>query len=104
MKPPPASKDIILKTAKKRVQFKQHVIIFILANLLLWVVYFFLFRGKHTGDATFFKANFFILLSWGIILAGHYFYAMKWNKQMVDKEVKAMIKETIEKAEKEIEL
>jgi cation transport ATPase len=99
MKPTPASKDLILKTAKKRVQFKQHMIIFILLNLLLWVVYFFLFRGKHTDDNTFLQVNLFILITWAIILIGHYFYAMKWNKQMVEKEVQALIKETMTQKE-----
>jgi heme/copper-type cytochrome/quinol oxidase subunit 4 len=80
--------DLVLKTAKKRVGFKKHVTFYILANLLLWVVFFFLFKGKE--DKTFLHAILFVLLIWTIIIVGHYFYAIKWNKKMLEKEVEKL--------------
>jgi len=93
------NKDLVLKTAKKRVQFKKHVTIFILVNLFLWIVYLFLFKGKE--DKTFLQINLFILCIWTILIVGHYFYAIKWNKKMVDKEVQSILKETMEQRENE---
>jgi fatty acid desaturase len=84
--------DLVLKTAKKRVGFKKHITIYILLNLMLWVVFFFLFKGKD--DKTFFNAILFILIIWTIIMIGHYFYAIKWNKKMIEKEVESIIQET----------
>jgi len=94
------NKDLVLKTAKKRVQFKKHVTVFILVNLFLWIVFLFLFRDKE--DKTFLQINLFILLSWAIILVGHYFYAIKWNKKMVEKEVQSLIKETMEQKQEQM--
>jgi heme/copper-type cytochrome/quinol oxidase subunit 4 len=94
------NKDLILQTAKKRVHFKKHVIVYILANLLLWTLFFFLFKGKE--DKTFLYSILFVLITWTIILVGHYFYAMKWNKKMVEKEVQSLIKETMAQHESKI--
>jgi len=95
-----ANKDLIVKTAKKRVAFKKHVVIYTLVNLLLWVLFFFLFKGKE--DTTFLYLILFVLLTWTIVLVGHYFYAMKWNKKMVEKEVQSLIKETMEQKEEQM--
>ena len=81
--------ELILKTAKKRVAFKKHITFYILVNLLLWVVFFFLFKGKE--DKTFFYSILFLLLIWTIVIIGHYFFAMKWNKKMLDKEIANLI-------------
>lgn len=70
----PESKDIVLKNAKKRVQLKQHVIIYMLANVLLWAVFFFLSEGEYIDHDAFLKINLFILIVWSVILIVHYFY------------------------------
>jgi fatty acid desaturase len=88
----PTNNDLVLKTAKKRVGFKKHVTFYILANLLLWVVFYFIFKGKE--DKTFFQSILFISIIWTIIIIGHYFYAIKWNKKMLEKEVENIMKET----------
>jgi ACR3 family arsenite efflux pump ArsB len=88
------NKYLILKTAKKRVHFKKHITIYILLNLLLWVIFLFLFRGKHANERVFLQINLFILCIWTILIIGHYFYAIKWNKKMIDKEVQSILKET----------
>ena len=77
------SKDFILKIAKKRVAYKKHLTIYILVNLLLWVSFFFLFN-KRDPENTFLYSFLFISLIWLILLTGHYFYATKWNKKMVE--------------------
>ena len=96
------NKDLLLQTAKKRVQFKKHLLIYILVNLLLWVVYFFLFRGRPVEENRFLQMALFVLCVWTIIIVGHYFYAMKWNKKMVEKEVQSLIKEAMEQKEEEM--
>ena len=83
-----APDDLVLKTAKKRVGFKKHLTFYILINLLLWVVFFFIFKGKD--DKTFFNSILFLLLIWTIVIVGHYFYAMKWNKKMLEKEIESI--------------
>ena len=86
--------DLILKTAKKRVGFKKHVTIYILANLLLWVLFFFYNLFKEKGSPMFFHFIIFVLITWTILIIGHYFYAMKWNEKMLDKEIDNITKET----------
>jgi hypothetical protein len=86
--------EIILKAAKKRVGFKKHLTIYLLINLFLWILFFFLFKGKENG--TFFNFILFIFLTWTILIVGHYYYAIKWNKKMLEKEVQNLIKETEE--------
>ena len=89
--------EVVLKTAKKRVAFKKHVTLYILVNLLLWVLFYFFFKGKE--DQTFLQIILFVLASWTIVIIGHYFFAMKWNKKMLEKEVESLLqkqeKETI---------
>ncbi|MCL1850041.1 MAG: 2TM domain-containing protein [Bacteroidetes bacterium] len=84
--------ESVLKTAKKRVGFKKHITVYILVNLLLWVVFYFIFKGRE--DQTFFQTILFISIIWTIIIIGHYFYAIKWNKRMVEKEVEKIINKT----------
>ena len=91
-------KDLIVKIAKKRVAFKKHATVYILVNLLLWVLFFFLFKQRDP-EHTFLYSFLFISLVWGILLTGHYFYAIKWNKKMVEKEVQSLIKESMEQQE-----
>jgi len=81
------NKDAILKTAKKRVAFKKHVTLYVLINLLLWIVYFI-----PINRPILFYTLLFVLLTWTLIIVGHYFFAIKWNKKMIDKEVEIIIK------------
>jgi hypothetical protein len=87
--------ELVLKTARKRVAFKKHLTVFILINLFLWILFFFLFKGKE--DKTFLNTILFILLTWTIVIVAHYYYAMKWNKKMVEKEVQNLMKEVEQK-------
>jgi len=80
--------DHILKIAKKRVQFKKHLTVFVLVNLFLWALFLFLFKWKRIDEITFLHIILFILITWTIIVVGHYFYAIKWDKTMMEKEIK----------------
>jgi len=84
--------ELVLKTAKKRVGFKKHVTLYILINLLLWVLFIFLFKGDKDPNHTFLRTILFIFITWTIIVVGHYFFAMRWNKKMLEKEVEKLMK------------
>jgi len=81
------NKDAILKTAKKRVAFKKHITLYVLINLLLWIVYFI-----PINKTILLYTLLFVLLAWTLIIVGHYFYAIKWNKKMIEKEVETIMK------------
>ena len=73
--------------AKRRVQFKVHLMIFILTNLLLWLL--FGFGSKlFTEDAKSFVLQFvlFVSLMWAVVLVAHYLIIYKWGKTYVEKE------------------
>ena len=91
---PQEEKEIIRK-AKKRVGFKIHGIIYLLAGLLFWVFWFFVFRGSDLDKSA---LNFclFITLAWGICVIAHYLFVYKWNKTYIEKEIK-YLKEQKEK-------
>ena len=73
--------------AKKRAQFKVHLMIFILTSLILWLI--FGFGSKlFTEDARNFVLQFvlFVSLTWGVVIIAHYLIAYKWGKTFIDKE------------------
>ena len=78
--------DLVLKTAKKRVKFKKHLTLYILINLMLWVVYFI-----PLDRETFLYVLLSILSIWTLVMIAHYFFAIKWNKKMLDKEVESLL-------------
>jgi glucan phosphoethanolaminetransferase (alkaline phosphatase superfamily) len=88
-----SNSELVLKTAKKRVAFKKHITIYILVNLFLWVLFLFLFKWKSIDEVTFLRIILFILFIWAIALAGHYFFAVKWNKKMLEKEIISLMKD-----------
>ncbi|MCX7697244.1 MAG: 2TM domain-containing protein [Bacteroidales bacterium] len=88
----------LLKIARKRVGFKVHLIIYILGNLLLWVLYFLFF---FLFDFTFPWAIFPTLI-WSIALGFHYFVVFKWNEKWVEKEYQKLVKEQSEFKNKNI--
>ena len=58
----PEEEAKLARMAARRTSFKIHLAIFILANAFLWVVWYFLFKGKE--DITFLKAILFLLIVW----------------------------------------
>lgn len=88
------------KMAARRTSFKIHFAIFLIANAFLWVVWYFLFKGKE--DMTFLKAILFVLIVWllGVIL--HYMIVYKWTKSYKEKELSSL-KKKHEEYRREIE-
>lgn len=90
----------LYKQASRRVAFKSHVFLYILINLLLWVVWAFIFRTKD--DTTFFTCILFVTIVWFIILMVHYIIVYRGTKSMVEKELKKLQKEIQDKSQEEI--
>jgi Kef-type K+ transport system membrane component KefB len=84
----------IAKKAKKRVQFKVHLMFFILINLALWLLFSFVYKlFKDEVKDVVFQFILFITLTWGICIIAHYLIVYKWNKTLVEKEIKHLKKE-----------
>lgn len=89
------------RKAQIRASFKIHLLIFILANALFWVIWYFVFRSTE-ADQIFFKSILFVTIAWFIILIGHYVFVYVFGATFVEKELKKL-KNQIEKDKKEIE-
>lgn len=78
----------LYKKASLRVGFKIHLSIFFLANLMLWVIWYFIFRGgEDPTSAKAFNAVLFVSIVWFIIIIAHYLIAYQWSKPLVEKEL-----------------
>lgn len=92
----------LAKKAQKRVSFKIHIIIYILANLLIWILWFFIFSKMNDVGQRQLALNIFLFITlvWGIFVIAHYFFVYKWNKTYIDKEVERLKKEQKDKENK----
>jgi hypothetical protein len=79
----------LLKMARSRVNFKAHFIIFILGNVMLWLLWIMLYYIFNVG----FPWALFPTLGWGIALLFHYFKVFKWNEKWVEQEYSKLIEE-----------
>ena len=86
----PEEEAKLAKMAGRRTSFKIHLAIFILANAFLWVVWYFLFKGKE--DTTFLKAILFVLIVWLLAMVLHYMIVYKWTKSYKEKELSSLKK------------
>ncbi len=84
---------MIYKKARKRVAFKTHLTIYILVNLLLWLLW--LFVSYNTNDNFPLPWPVLPTVGWGIGVVFHYLYAFKWNANLVEKEYEKLIKKEI---------
>ncbi len=85
----------LYKTASKRVGFKVHVTIFLIVMAMLWIIYTFIFK-KETPEGeenTFFQAILFLNSIWALVIVAHYLIVYKWNKSLIEKEIKNIEKE-----------
>ena len=82
------------KMASRRTSFKIHLAVFIIANTFLWVVWYFLFKGKE--DTTFLKAILFVLIVWLLAVILHYMIVYKWTKSYKEKELSSLKKRHME--------
>lgn len=86
----PEEEAKLAKMAGRRTSFKIHLAIFLLANTFLWVVWYFLFKGKE--DTTFLMAILFVLIVWLLAIILHYMIVYKWTKSYKEKELTSLKK------------
>lgn len=106
----------IYKKANQRAHFKFHLAIYVLVMLVLWILYFFLFRAtapdasvadavKNAKDQfSFFDFSVLVTALWTVIVVFHGLFVYKFNSSMLEKEIKALEKEIKEQEEKKREL
>ena len=96
------------KTANKRAHFKRHIAIYFLLMIVLWVLYFFIFREPKTPETAdapmglFLKCLLFVTIIWTVLLFFHYLFVYRLNSTMIDREIKKLQKE-IEKKKAHLE-
>ena len=96
------------KAANKRAHFKRHTAIYFLLMIVLWVLYFFIFREPKTPETAdapmglFLKCILFVTILWTVLLFFHYLFVYRLNSTMVDREIKKLQKE-IEKKKAHLE-
>lgn len=96
------------KTANKRAHFKRHIAIYFLLMIVLWVLYFFIFREPATPETAgepmglFLKCLLFVTIIWTVLLFFHYLFVYRLNSTMIDREIKKLQKE-IEKKKAHLE-
>ena len=96
------------KAANKRAHFKRHIAIYFLLMIVLWVLYFFIFREPKTPETAdapmglFLKCTLFVTILWTVLLFFHYLFVYRLNSTMVDREIKKLQKE-IEKKKAHLE-
>jgi hypothetical protein len=91
--------------ATSRMRFRIHLGLFILINLIIWVLYFTLFNAIVTDYSikwAILKVFICITLAWLLLVILHYCIAFKWNKTLVEKEL-SRIKKQRNKQLKKIE-
>ena len=87
------------KTANKRAHFKRHIAIYFLVMIVLWVLYFFIFREPKTPETSgepmglFLKCTLFVTILWTVLLVFHYLFVYRLNATMIDREIKKLQKE-----------
>src|SRR5574344_1940255 len=91
----------LIKQAQKRVNFKIHCWIYVLVNLFIWLLWYFIFKNTEevatTHHDVFFKFAIFTSLAWMLILISHYLIVYKWNKTLVEKELSKLKKDIASK-------
>ncbi|MDR0368547.1 MAG: 2TM domain-containing protein [Bacteroidales bacterium] len=89
------TQEQLFREAQKRVRFKIHFILFILANFLIWILWFFIFSKLNDLPQREMALNtfLFITLVWLICVIAHYLFVYKWTKSYVEKEVEMLKKE-----------
>ena len=82
------------RIANKRSHFKKHIAIYFLLMIVLWVLYFFIFRDpKGEPMGIFLKSPLFVTIIWTVLLFFHYLFVYRLNATMVDREIKKLQKE-----------
>ena len=90
----------LMKRASLRAGFKIHLTIYLLVNLLFWVIWYFVFRNTEAATIGL-KSILFLTVVWFIAILGHFFIAYRWNRSLVEKEL-VKLKKEIAKAKEEV--
>ncbi len=96
----------VYKIASRRVGFKIHVAFFIIILAMLWIIWAFIFKPNESDTKdTFLHAILFVNSIWLLILISHYLIVYRWNKTLIEKEIKKIKKEKekLIKLKKEVE-
>lgn len=95
----------MISVSKNRVAFKIHLAVFLVLNLIIWVLWFTAISALVTDAnvSTFvLKLSLCITLVWLLLVILHYCIAYRWNQTLVEKEL-ARIRKQRDKQLKEIE-
>lgn len=99
MEPVPENADRQMwKEAHHRVVFRKNLIIYVLATLLAWLIWF--ITAKMVGEY-YHIWPIYITLGWGIVIIFLYFRAYKWNDDSVKKEYERMKQQQAEEKNQE---
>jgi hypothetical protein len=60
---------------------------------LIWLFWFFVFKGSNDLNQPACNTALFITLAWGICIIAHYLIVYKWDKTYVEKEIKYLKKQ-----------
>lgn len=85
----------LYKKASRRAGFKIHLGVYMLVNLIFWMIWFFVIKDVDPNPTTAktLKALLFFSIVWLLLLIGHYLAVYRWNKSLVEKELNNLIKE-----------
>jgi hypothetical protein len=85
----------LYKKASRRAAFKIHLAIYVLVNLIFWLIWFFIIKSEEPNptSAKTLNALIFFTIVWLLLLIGHYLAVYKWNKSLVENELNKLLKE-----------
>lgn len=92
----------LYKKASRRAAFKIHLAIYLLVNLIFWLIWFFIIKSEEPNPTSTKTLNalIFFTIVWLLLLIGHYLAVYKWNKSLVEKELNKLLKENKANEEK----
>ncbi len=89
-------RDKLRERARSLVYFKNHLIIFILANIFIWIVWFFWYYIINK-EIKLWAA--FPTLIWFIIIIFHYLWVYKWTATQFEKKYNKLVKQMTKEKE-----
>lgn len=91
----PEEEARMINVSKSRVYFKVHLVIFLVINLIVWVLWFLFLNGvvKEYLYYDFLKAFLCITLVWLLLVILHYLIAYRWSKTFVERELSRLKKQ-----------
>ena len=84
----------IFGKARQRANFKIHIVIAILVLAFLWVIWAFIFKNLAGEGNLFLKCIVFLSIVWLLVLISHYLIVYEWKKNLIDRELEKLIKES----------